>query len=140
MGRPERRATVQIVKEESELRVMTPNEPGIYGRVLGTLANAGINLRAICVSSEGKKGIFQLITANNAKAERALRTLGYSVRTRKVVTMTISDRIGAGAEIGLLLGNAVIDIKSCYGTSGGGGQTLLVFQTNNNRKAVHTLK
>lgn len=131
---------MQIVKEESELRVTTPNEPGIYGRVLGTLANAGINLRAINVSSEGDRGIFQLITSDNAKAEKALRTLGYAVRSRNVVTVTITDRVGAGAEIGLLLGNAVIDIKSCYGTSAGGGQTLLVFQTNNNRKAVHTLK
>ena len=35
--------TVNIVNEETELHVITPNEPGIFGRVLGTLAHAGIN-------------------------------------------------------------------------------------------------
>jgi len=45
-----------------------------------------------------------------------------------------------GAEIGVLLGNAVIDIKYAYGTSSGEGRSLLVFNTSNNKKAIDTLK
>ncbi|MEN6312003.1 MAG: hypothetical protein ABFD80_10755, partial [Acidobacteriota bacterium] len=67
-------------------------------------------------------------------------TLGYKVKARKVVTCLVSDRIGAGAEIGALLGNAVIDIQYSYGSAAGDGRTLLVFQTSNNRKAIETLK
>ncbi len=127
------------VKEETELHVVTPNEPGILGRVLGTLANAGVNLRALRAHSEGKKGIFLLITSDNKKAENALKVLRYKVKTNKVVTVEIEDRIGAGAEIGALLGNAAIDIDYCYGTSIGSGRALLIFQTNNNKKAAETL-
>lgn len=127
------------VKEETELHVMTPNEPGILGRVLGTLANAGVNLRALRAHSEGKKGIFFLITSDNKKAEKALKVLRYKVKTNKVVTVEIEDRIGSGAEIGALLGNAAIDIDYCYGTSMGAGRALLVFQTNNNKKTLDTL-
>ncbi len=127
------------VKEETELHVTTPNEPGILGRVLGTLANAGVNLRALRAHAEGDKGIFLLVTSNNEKAEKALKVLRYKVKTRNVVTILIDDRIGAGAEIGALLGNAAIDIDYCYGTSAGTGKALLVFQTNNNKKAVDTL-
>jgi len=131
---------VHNVNEESELHVITPNEPGILGRVLGTLANAGVNLRALCAYAQNDEGHFLLITADNRKAKAALESLGYKVEINKVITVLIGDRIGAGAEIGALLGNAVIDIEYCYGTSAGVGKALLVFKTNNNKKALETLR
>jgi len=131
---------VNIVKEETELHVITPDEPGIFGRVLGTLANAGINLRAYCVISKDKKGHFYLVTADNEKAENALKALGYKIKVNKVITIEVADRIGVGAEIGVLLGGAIIDIKYSYGSSAGAGRTLLVFNTSNNKKALKTLQ
>jgi len=131
---------VHAVNEETELHAVTPDEPGIFGRVLGTLANAGVNVRAFYVYSEAEHGHFHLVTSDPIKAESALKTLGYKVKAKKVVTCLVSDRIGAGAEIGALLGNAVIDIQYSYGSASGDGRTLLVFQTSNNRKAIETLK
>jgi hypothetical protein len=131
---------VHKVEEATELHVITPNEPGILGRVLGTLANAGVNLKALCAYSDEGRGHFLLITADNKKAEKSLKTLGYKVRTNKVITVEIGDRIGAGAEIGALLGNAVVDIDHCYGTSAGLGRALLVFKTNKHKEALETLK
>ena len=127
------------VKEETELHVITPNEPGILGRVLGTLANAGVNLKALCAYSDKKQGTFLLITSDNKKAKKALKDLKYEVTENNVVTINIDDRIGAGAEIGALLGNAAIDIDYSYGTSAGLGKAMLVLKTNNNKKAVETL-
>jgi hypothetical protein len=131
---------VHEVKLETEMHVTTPNEPGILGRVLGTLANAGVNLKAMSACSEKQKGVFLLITSDNAKAEKSLRALGYDVEIRPVLTVIIADRIGAGAEIGALLGNAVIDIEHCYGSTTGAGNAYLVFQTNDNEKAFETLR
>lgn len=128
------------VKLDSELRVITPNEPGILGRVLGTLANAGVNLRALNVFSEGKNGVFQMVTSDNAKAQKHLKILGYAIKSNPVVTVLVEDRIGAGSEIGALLGNAVIDVKYSYGSSAGVGKVLLVFKTSNDKKAVETLR
>ena len=88
------------VKLDGELRVITPNEPGILGRVLGTLANAGVNLRALNVFSEGKKGVFRMVTSDNAKAQKHLKILGYEIKSNPVVTVLVEDRIGAGSEIG----------------------------------------
>ena len=127
------------VKQETEIHVITPNEPGILGRILGTLANVGVNLMALRAHAEKNIGNFLLITSDNTKAEKALKGLGYKVKTSKVVTVQIEDRIGAGAEIGALLGNAAIDIDYCYGTSTGTGRALLVFKTNNNKKTLETL-
>ncbi len=128
------------INEDTELIVITPDEPGIFGRVLGTLANAGVNVKALFVFSEGSAGHFHLVTSDPKKAETALRTLGYKVKAKKVITALVNDRIGAGAEIGALLGNAVIDIRYSYGSSSGEGKTLLVFNTNRNKKALETLK
>ncbi|OGD14891.1 MAG: hypothetical protein A2W20_04295 [Candidatus Aminicenantes bacterium RBG_16_66_30] len=128
------------VNEDTELTVTTPDEPGIFGRVLGTLANAGVNVKAIYAYSEEGQGHFHLLTSDAKKAETALRTLGYKVKSKKVVTVLVTDRIGAGAEIGALLGNAAIDIRYSYGSSSGEGKTLLIFHTSNTRKALDTLK
>jgi hypothetical protein len=130
---------VYNVKQETEIHVITPNEPGILGRILGTLANVGVNLMALRAHSEKNIGNFLLITSDNVKAEKALKGLGFKVKTNTVVTAQIEDRIGAGAEIGALLGNAAIDIDYCYGTSTGTGRALLVFKTNNIKKTLETL-
>jgi hypothetical protein len=131
---------VHKVEEATELHVITPNEPGILGRVLGTLANAGVNLKALCAYSDEGQGHFLLITADNKKAEKSLRAVGYKVKTNRVITVEIGDRIGAGAEIGALLGNAIVNIDHCYGTSAGLGRALLVFKTNKHKEALETLK
>jgi len=130
---------VYAVNEDTELHVVTPNEPGIFGRVLSTLANAGVNVKAIYAYSEEREGHFHLVTSDPAKAEGALKTLGYRVKSKKVVAVLVGDRIGAGAEIGALLGNAAVDIQYAYGSSAGEGRTFLVFQTSNNKKAIETL-
>ncbi|MCJ7679204.1 MAG: ACT domain-containing protein [Candidatus Aminicenantes bacterium] len=128
------------VKLDTELYVTTPNEPGILGRVLGTLANAGVNLRAIRAYAERTNGVFMLLTSDNEKAGKALAALGYKIETEEVLTVQIDDRIGAGAEIGALLGTAVVDVEYCYGSSAGTGKALLVIKTNNNQKALDTLR
>lgn len=131
---------MQKVNKENELHVVVPNETGILGRILGTLANAGINLRALCAYSQEDKGHFLLITTDNKKAEKALKSLGYEVTINEIITVQIEDRIGAGAELGALLGNAVINVEYCYGTSSGVGRALLVFKTNDNKRAIETLR
>jgi hypothetical protein len=131
---------VHNVKIEKELTVTTPNEPGILGRVLGTLANAGVNLKAVCAYSEKDRGTFHLITSDYERAKKSLEVIGYEVKILDVVTVLIDDRIGSGAEIGALLGNAVIDIDYCYGSSAGMGKALLIFKTSDNKKALETLE
>lgn len=128
------------VKKATELEVTTPNEPGILGRVMGTLANAGVNLQALSAYAEDDRGIFFLLTSDNIKAKKCLEALGYQVKSCSVVTALIDERIGAGAEIGALLGNAAVDVLHCYGSSVGPGKALMVIQTSDNPKAYETLR
>jgi len=131
---------VHNVKEDNELYIIAPDEQGASVRVLGTLANAGINLKALCTFKEKDSQVFMVLTSNNKKAIKSLKALGYIVKSRSVVTALIDDRIGAAAEIVVLLGNSAIDIKFCYGSSIGEVKSLLVLLTSNNKNAVETLK
>ncbi len=130
---------MQDVKLETELHVTTPNEPGILGRVLGTLANSAVDLRALNAYADKEIGRFLLITTDNVKAAKCLKALGYTVETQEVLTVPIDDRIGSGAEVGALLGNAVIDVFYSYCTSMGSGNALMVIHSNDNQKALETL-
>ena len=131
---------MQNVNLEQILHVTTPNEPGILGRVLGTLSGVGVNLIGLNAYSRKDRGIFILLTSDNKKAENALITLGYEVRTEEVVTVLIQDRVGAGAEIGALLGNAVIDVDYSFSTSPGMGKALFIIKTSDNKTAFETLR
>jgi hypothetical protein len=107
---------------------------------MGTLANAGVNLRALNAYAQQDRGVFHLVTSDNKKAQKCLMALGYEVETKEIVTVLIGDRIGAGAEIGALLGNAVIDVDYIYCSSSGSGKVLMVIQTNDNAKTLETLR
>jgi hypothetical protein len=128
------------LKKENELHVTTPNEAGVLGRVLSTLANAGINIRALNAYSAKEKGIFFLITSDNKKAEKCLKSLGFKVESHLVLTVLNEDRIGAWAEIAALLGNAIVDVDYCYGSSAGFGKAILVIRANDIKKAYETLR
>lgn len=128
------------LKKEYELHVTTPNEAGVLGRVLSTLANAGINIRALNAYSAKEKGIFLLITSDNKKAEKCLKSLGFKVESHPVLTVLNDDRIGAWAEIAALLGNAIVDVDYCYGSSAGFGKAILVIRANDIKKAYETLR
>ena len=80
------------------------------------------------------------MTSDNRKAKKALKALGFQVRTTEVLTILMDDRIGAGAEIGALLANAIIDVEYCYGSTSGTGKALLIIKTSNNKKALDTLR
>ncbi len=127
------------VNKEIELEVITSNVTGIAGRVLGTLANAGINLKAFSAYTKKKEIHFRLVTSDSQKAEKALKAAGLEVRKGEVVAVLVRERIGVVAEIGALLGNAVIDIEYCYGSSSGKGEALLIFKTSDNQKALEVL-
>ncbi len=127
------------VTKETELEINAPRMIGISGRILGTLANARVNLKAFCAYPRDDKITFLLVTNDNEKAENALKAAGLNVKKNNVITVLVRERIGAAAEIAALLGNAVIEIKYCYGSSSGKGEVLLIFNTSDNQKAYEVL-
>jgi hypothetical protein len=123
----------------AELIVTTPNVVGTMGRVFKLIAEAGVNVSAFCAYVEQDKGVFRLISENNAKVEKVLKAAGYETRSSEVVGVQTESKVGTGAEIGKKLGNAGIDIQHSYATSAAKGESVIILKTADNDKAVKVL-
>lgn len=123
----------------SELIVTTPNIVGTLGKVFKLIAEAGVNISAFCAYVQDDKGIFLLMTDDNAKAGGVLEDAGYETSSDEVVSVQVESQVGTGAEIGTKLGEAGIDIRYCYATTGESGESVAIFQTADNDRAVEVL-
>ncbi len=127
------------VSKVSEIVVTTPNEVGTMGRVFKLVSEAGISVSAFCAWVEDDKGVFRLVTDDNAKVESVLQAAGYETRSGEAVRVQVESKIGTGAEIGDKLGDEAIDIKHTYATSAVGGESVAIFKTADDDKAIQVL-
>jgi len=127
------------VSKMGELVVTTPNEVGTMGRVLKLISDAGVSVSAFCAYVQEDKGVFLLVTEDNAKAESVLQAAGYETRSDEVVCVQVESKVGTGAGIGTKLGDAGVDIQYTYATSAEGGESIAIFKTADNDKAVEAL-
>jgi hypothetical protein len=122
-----------------ELIAITPNEVGTMGRVFKLISEAGVNVSAFCAYVEDDKGVFRLVTDDNAKVESVLSAAGYETRSGEVVRVQVESQVGTAADIGTRLGDAGIDIQHSYATSAEAGESVAIFKTADNDKAVEVL-
>jgi hypothetical protein len=128
------------VSKVPELIVTTPNEIGTMGKVFKLVAEAGVSVSAFCAYVQEDKGVFLLITDDNAKAQSVLSAAGYETRSDEAVRVQVKSEIGTGAELGTKLGDAGVDIRYCYATSAEAGESVAIFQTADNDAAVEALR
>jgi len=123
----------------AELIVTTPNVVGTAGRVFKLIAEAAVNVPAFCAYVQENKGVFRLVTDNNAKVENVLKAAGYETKSGEVVSVQTESKVGTGAEIGKKLGDADIDIQHAYATSAARGESVVILKTADNDKVVKVL-
>ncbi len=123
----------------AELVVTTPNEVGTMGRVFKLIAEAKVNVSAFCAYVLEDKGVFRLVTDDNAKVEKVVKAAGYETRSGEVLRIQVESNVGTGAEMGTKLGTAGIDIHHSYATSAAKGESVAIFKTADNDKAVKVL-
>lgn len=68
-----------------QLSVFAENKPGRLMAILGTLADANINLHAISVAETDEFGIVRMIMDDHIKAAEALKSAGFTVRTDELI-------------------------------------------------------
>lgn len=127
------------VSKISELIVSTPNKIGTMGKVFKLIADVGVNVSAFCAWVEGDKGMFRLVTDNNANVQNVLQAAGYETRTQEAIRVQTVSKIGVGAEVGKKLGDAGVDIKHTYATSAVNGESVCILKTADDERAVHVL-
>ena len=119
-----------------EIVATTPNKVGMLAKITNAISDAGVNIIAISAHTMGNKAKFMIVTEDNQKAMRALRKKKLIVGEGDAVSVTLSNKIGSARELANKLAKAGIDLNYCYGSTGNGSESLMVFSTKDVKKAI----
>ena len=98
-----------------QISIFAENKPGRIERVTGVLAEAGVNIRAITVSSSDGFGVIKLLVDRPDAAYEALRGKGISVLKKEILAIPMEDRPGGLFMIAKVLSRAGINVEDAYG-------------------------
>ena len=96
-----------------QLSVFVENQKGKLLGTVKTLAEAGINIRAMSIADTKDFGILRLITSDNKKAMEVLADESI-VNTTRVIAAKMEDRAGALYQVLQILSDAQINIEYLY--------------------------
>jgi hypothetical protein len=123
--------------EIKQISVFLENNAGRLGDVTRTLAQAGINLRAISIADTADFGILRLIVDNHEKAVLALQDGGFTTRITSVVAVEINDTPGSLAAVMELFQKSMVNIEYLYASlEGRPGKAVVIFKLADHEKGL----
>jgi hypothetical protein len=122
-------------KRVKEISFSIPNRVGLLSEVTTAIAGLKVNINAICAYSMENNAFFMLTTSSNAKAKKALASLGVGIEEKDVVQVEVSNRPGELQKVAKKIADAGIDIQYVYATTGGGKATC-VFKSADDQRAI----
>jgi len=123
-----------------QLSVFLENKPGVLARVCAALAEAGVNLRAICVSDTVDHAVVRFVPTDARRARDVLERGGALVVETDVLCVRLPDRPGALASLARKFGEAGVNIEYAYGSAGTGAPDgLLVFRVDDVERAKQVI-
>lgn len=130
-------AKAGIIKE---LLVKAENKVGMMAEITEAIAKSGANITALNAFGVDKQAIFRIMTDDNTKAIGGIKAKNFEVSERDVVAVELENKVGAASDMAKKLEDASIDIAYIYGsTCSGGCACTLIFNCNDNKKAVEVL-
>ena len=130
---------MNTLREDRELVVDLPlEERRTMAGVMEVLARSGVTVQSLLQSGTGEQAL--LVTDNTDQAVRALGAAGYRWRIDPVVLVGVAtgDR-WAGLRAGQALHKAGVSILHSYVSRSPTGKLQAIFQTTDNRYALHIL-
>ncbi len=128
------------VFKAQQLSISADDKPGTLARVTGPIAEARVNLNAICAWREGEgKATFFVLTSDNAAAKSSLEKAGYTVDEKEVLVIETSNEAGTLFRASQQLATAGVDLDYCYATAGKNGETWIVLGTPTIEKAMNVI-
>jgi len=123
-----------------QISVFLENTTGRLSEATKTMANAGVNLRAISIADTADFGILRLITDNNDDAINALNAAGFTTRQTDVVAVEIEDKPGSLAGLMELFQQSQVNIEYLYASlKGQAEKTIVIFKLEDHQKGERIL-
>ncbi|MGE5300947.1 MAG: hypothetical protein ACM3MB_08295 [Acidobacteriota bacterium] len=112
-----------IVKKVAYFAIDVPNKPGEGARILGALAEAGVNLLAFTGFPSGKKAQLDIIPEDVAIFKKAVKATKMKTRPQKFGFLVQgNDRKGAVAGLLKTLAELKINVTAVDAVSAGAGR------------------
>lgn len=119
----------------TQLTLTLQSKPGVLAKISRALADAGVNITAICAAETAGRGKIRMLVSDPARAKEALKAAKYRPGEEPALTLTLEDRPGALARVAEKLAQGKINIKCAYSTTAGGGSSTVVLTVSNVDKA-----
>ena len=97
-----------------QLSVFIENKPGRLSEVTGFIAEAGINIHALCIADTTDFGILRLIVNDADKAKKVLKDRGLTVKTTDVLAISLTHKPGSLAGVLRALDTVGVSIEYMY--------------------------
>jgi hypothetical protein len=124
-----------------QISVFLENNAGRLGEVTRTLANGGINIRAISIADTADFGILRLIVDKCDGALQALNGGGFTTRVSDVVAVEIEDSPGSLAKVMELFRLSNVNIEYLYASlEGKVGKAVVIFKLADHEKGLAIIK
>jgi hypothetical protein len=133
---------VDIIRKVAYFAMDVPNRPGEGARVLGTLADAGVNLLAFKGFPSGRKAQLNIIPEDVAVFKNAAKAAKIKMRPQKFGFLVQGDdRKGAVADLLKTLAEQKINVTATDAVSAGAGRyaAILWVGTKDVNKAAKAL-
>jgi hypothetical protein len=127
------------VKKGTELWVTTTDQVGTAAGFTNAVSAVKANILAMSSYGQGNKGYFKMVTSDNPKAARAVKTLGYNVKAKDVLLVEVPNKPGTFQPLAQKIARAGININYSYWTALG-AKSLVVLSTDNNARAMTALR
>jgi hypothetical protein len=119
-----------------QISVFVANRTGSLENLVNTLAEAGVDMRAMSIADTQEFGIMRMIVKGNTKACNALREAGYLVSVNYIIAVEIPDEPGGLAKVVSILAGHGIDIEYTYAfMTRSHGKACVVFRVEDNEAA-----
>jgi hypothetical protein len=123
-----------------QISVFLENTTGRLSEVTKTLANAGVNLRAISIADTADFGILRIIADKTNNAVDALNQAGFTTRQTDVVAVEIEDVPGSLATLMELFRESQVNIEYLYASlEGKVGKAVVIFKLEDHNRGLKIL-
>ena len=132
---------IQSAKLGKEFVVVSENKVGALSKVAALLADRGIDIVAISAQAAGGVALMNFVTDDALHTRALLAKKGLKAQENTVLLLEVADRPGVLLSITRKLAAQKIDLLNVYASAPASyGPCTLVISTNNNQKALVTLK
>ena len=120
-----------------QISVFIENKEGRIKKAIDTLANAGVNIRALSVGDTTKYGILRLIVSDNEKAIKSLEDDGFIVKESEVIVIAVPDKPNGLNSTLTILDDANINLEYIYAfVSSNPDEAIVAMKVEDTQKAI----